>query len=75
MALERKPVEQPEDPGYPELRSYVSHQRGLVAVLSVAALGLAGCAHRLGGDVRPVSHETTETGKSAGQSPAQDEQR
>jgi hypothetical protein len=44
MSLERKPVEQPEDPGYPDAQDYATGRRAFLWLLGAAVAGVAGAA-------------------------------
>jgi hypothetical protein len=44
MALERKPVEGPQDPGYPDADEYASSRRAFLWLLGAAAAATAGIA-------------------------------
>lgn len=42
MALERKPVEDPQEPGYPSSNEYVTGRRAFLGLLGLTALGVGG---------------------------------
>jgi hypothetical protein len=42
MAIERKPLEQPEGPGYPDAREYATGRRAFLWLLGATALGVGG---------------------------------
>ena len=42
MALQRKPVEDPQEPGYPSSNEYVTGRRAFLGLLGLTALGFGG---------------------------------
>lgn len=42
MALERKPVEETQEPGYPSTNEYVTGRRAFIGLLGLTALGVGG---------------------------------